>query len=163
MPIYLEDLDFVSEVAGLPSALIVPCNMCPAVNVSVRSGRPFMQLFGNFLRSPPFEQYIKSLQSRLNEKGVSTGVFKSAIPNQWFLCMWTAGRRRKLSHQAKQYQALVVLGCASATATVRDAVSPTGPKVIEGMKAAGFMNAKMNFHLPGNITFEDCKVTPISR
>ena len=36
MPIYLNDLDAVSKVAGLGSALIVPCNMCPAVTVSVR-------------------------------------------------------------------------------------------------------------------------------
>ncbi len=30
MPIHFNDLDVVSEVAGLSSALIVPCNMCPA-------------------------------------------------------------------------------------------------------------------------------------
>jgi hypothetical protein len=36
MPIHLDDLDVVSEVAGLSSALIVPCNMCPAVTVAVR-------------------------------------------------------------------------------------------------------------------------------
>jgi hypothetical protein len=35
--------------------------------------------------------------------------------------------------------------------------------VIEGMSVAGIMNAKLKFHLPGNISFEDCKVIPISR
>jgi len=34
MPIHFNDLDVVSEVAGLSSALIVPCNMCPAVTVA---------------------------------------------------------------------------------------------------------------------------------
>jgi hypothetical protein len=36
MPIHLDDLEFVCEVAGISSALIVPCNMCPAVTVAVR-------------------------------------------------------------------------------------------------------------------------------
>jgi len=36
MPIHFNDLDVISEVAGLSSVLIVPCNMCPAVTVAVR-------------------------------------------------------------------------------------------------------------------------------
>jgi hypothetical protein len=79
MPIHLNDLDVVSEVAGLSSALIVPCNMCPAVTVAVRERKPFMQLFGSFLKSSPFELYLKALQSRLSENGVKTKVFKSIL------------------------------------------------------------------------------------
>ena len=37
-------LDVISETAGLNSALIVPCNMCPAVTVAVRERKPFIQL-----------------------------------------------------------------------------------------------------------------------
>ena len=36
MPIHFNDLDLVSEVAGLRSVLIVPCNMCPAATVAIR-------------------------------------------------------------------------------------------------------------------------------
>jgi hypothetical protein len=43
MPIHFNDLDVASEVAGLSSALIVPCNMCPAVTVAVREEKPFHQ------------------------------------------------------------------------------------------------------------------------
>ncbi len=39
MPIHFEDQDVVSEVAGLRSALIVPCNLCPAVTVATRQER----------------------------------------------------------------------------------------------------------------------------
>ena len=66
MPIYLNDLDAVSKVAGLGSALIVPCNMCPAVTVSVREKKPFIQFFRSFLKSVPFEQHIRKLQSQLS-------------------------------------------------------------------------------------------------
>ena len=94
MPIHFSDTDVVSEVAGVTSALIVPCNMCPAVTVAVRENKPFMQLFRSFLKSAPFEQYMKALQSRLIENGVNAKVFKSILYHQWFLCMWTSGKRK---------------------------------------------------------------------
>ena len=163
MPLQLNDLDVVAEVAGLSSALIIPCNMCPAVTVAVREQKPFMQFFKSFLKSAPFEQYIRALQSRLEEKGVKTKVFKSHLYHHWFLCMWTSGQRKKLQKYAKQYEAAIVLGCESATETVRELVESTDCKVIEGMEVAGFINAKLRFHLPCNVSFEDCKIIPISK
>jgi hypothetical protein len=162
MPIHFHDLDVIPKVSGVRSALIVPCNMCPAVTVAVREEKPFIQLFRSFLKSVPFEQYLRTLQSRLKEKGVNTKVFESNIPHQWFMCMWTSGQRKKLQKYSKQYEAVIVLGCDSATETVRDAVKSTNCKVIEGMEVTGIMNARLKFHLPCNISFEDCKVIPIS-
>jgi hypothetical protein len=163
MPIHLNDLDVVSKVAGLKSAVIVPCNMCPAVTVAAREGKPFIQFFRSFLKSAPFEQHVKALQSPLRKSGVSTNVFRNTLPHQWFLCMWTSGRRKKLHQYAREYEAAIVLGCDTATETVRDSVESTGCKVIQGMEVVGLMNAKMKFHLPGNVSFEDCKIIPISR
>lgn len=163
MPIHLHDLDVVSQAAGVDSALIVPCNLCPAVTVAVNQKQPFMKLFRSVLKSAPFERYIKDLQSRLSDSGVTTKVFKSNIYHQWFLCMWTDRRRRKLQKQAKQYDAVIVLGCDTANETVRDAVEPTGARVIEGMQVAGLMNAKLSFQLPANISFKDCRIIPISQ
>jgi len=163
MPIHFNDLDVVSEAAGLSSALIVPCNVCPAVTVAIREKKPFMQFFRSFLTSAPFEQYIRTLQSRLSEKGVKTKVFKSSLYHQWFLCMWTSRQRKKLEKLAKEYEAAIVLGCESATETVRDAIKSSDCKVIEGMEVSGITNATLRFHLPCNVSFEDCKIVPISR
>lgn len=163
MPIHFEDLDVAARVEGLRSALIVPCNLCPAVTVAVREKKPFMEFFKSFVKSAPFERYMASLQSRLREKGVQTKIFRSNLYHQWFMCMWTAGRRKKLCEQAKQYDAVIVLGCDSATETVREAVEPTGCKVIEGMQVTGITNAQLSFRLPCNICFEECTVVPISR
>lgn len=162
MPIYLRDLDVMPEVAGLGSALIVPCNMCPAVTVAVREQKPFIKLFSGFLKSAPFDEHIKALQSILRDQGVTTKVFKSNLYHQWFLCMWTSGRRKKLQKYARQYDAVIVLGCDSAVATVRDLLQSTDCKVIQAMEVAGIMNAKPSFKLPCNISFEDAKVIPIS-
>jgi hypothetical protein len=116
MPIHFEDLDVVSEVSGLSSALIVPCNMCPAATVAIREEKPFMKFFSNFLKSAPFENYMRTLQSRLKEKDIDTKVFNNYIPHQWFMCMWTGARRNKLQKYAQQYDAVIVLGCECRTA-----------------------------------------------
>jgi hypothetical protein len=163
MPIHFNDLDVVSAAAELQSALIVPCNMCPAATVAVREKKPFMQFFRSFLKSLPFEQYIGKLQSRLREQGVDTKVFRSNLYHQWFMCMWTSAQRKKLQEAVKKYEAVIVLGCDSATETVRDAVKSTDCKVIEGMEVAGIMNATLRFHLPCNVSFDDCKIIPISQ
>ena len=163
MPIHFEDLDVVSQIDGVRSALIVPCNLCPAATVAVREQRPFMQFFRSIFASAPFERYIKALQTRVAEKGVNTQVFRSRLYHQWFLCMWTAARRKKLRKSAKQHDAVVVLGCDSATETVRDAVRSTDCKVVEGMGVAGIMNAQLSFHLPGSVSFQNCKIVAISR
>ena len=163
MPIHFNDLDLASEVAGLSSVLIVPCNMCPAVSVAVREEKPFIQLFRSFLKSAPFERHIRVLQSRLGEQGVETSVFKSYLPHQWFLCMWTSRRGKKLQKCAKQYEAVIVLGCDSATETVRDSVTSPACKVIQAMEVSGIMNAKLKFDFPCNVSFKDCKVIPISQ
>ena len=163
MPIHFNDRDVISEVAGLSSALIVPCYMCPAVTVSVREDKPFIQLFKSFLKSTPYEQYMTTLRSELEEHGVRTKVFKSAPSHEWFMCMWTSGKRNKLQKCAEKYDAVIVLGCDSAVETVREAVKSTGCKVIAGMEVAGIMNAQIRFHLPGNVSFDNCKIVPISQ
>jgi hypothetical protein len=162
MPIHFEDLDVASEATGLRSTLIVPCNMCPAVTVATRQKRPFLRLLRSPLRSAPFEEYLETLQTRLGEKGVSSKVFRSPLYHQWFMCLWTSRRRKKLAKEAKSYDAVIVLGCDSATATVRDAV-PAGVKVLEGMRTSGIMNGRLRFRRPDNLDFDDCRVVPISQ
>ena len=162
MPIHFHDIDLTQEISGLKSALIVPCIMCPAVTVSIREQKPIMRFFRNPFKSAPFEQYLETLQAQLREHGVRSDVFNSRLYQHWFLCMWSAGRRRKLQARAKNYEAVIILGCDSATETVRDAVKSTDCKVIEGMKVSGIMNATLRFHLPCNVSFENCRTIPIT-
>lgn len=163
MPIHFNDLDVATETEGMRSALIIPCYMCPAVTVAAREKKPFIQLLSHFLNSPPFEKYIKELQSALRERGVEAEVFKSHFVHQWFLCMWTSGRRGKLKRHIHKYDSAIIIGCDSATETVRDLVDARDCKVIQGMEVVGFMNAKMRFRFPCNVSFEDSRIIPISQ
>jgi hypothetical protein len=162
MPIHFSDRDVASEVEGKNSALIVPCLTCPAATEAVREKEPFLQLFKSPFKSAPLERYIEALQSRLADKGVRTEVFKSRIYHQWFMCIWTAGRREKLRQRASGHDAVIVLGCDSATETVREAADASSCKVIEGMKVSGIINAQLGFRFPGDIVFDSCRTVPIS-
>ncbi len=162
MPLHFEDLDVVSAAKGSKSALIVPCNMCPAATVADRENKPFLRIFKDFLKSAPFEKYISTLQDRLLDQGVRSKVFKSNLPHQWFLCMWTAARQRKLQKHARRYETVIVLGCESATRTVRDSIGSTNCKIIEGMETTGIMNTKLSMQFPCDICFKDSKVIPFS-
>jgi len=163
MPLHMHDLDVVSKAGGLTSVLIVPCNMCPAVTVAVRERKPFLQLFKSFLKSSPFENYLTTLQRKLGEQGVRAEVFRSHLYHQWFMCMWTSRRRKRLQKRVKDFDAAIVLGCDSATETVRDAARLTDCEVIEGMEVVGIMNAKLGLRLPGDVVFQDCRLFPISQ
>lgn len=162
MPLHFDDRDVVAEAVGLRSALIVSCNMCPAITVAVREKKPFLRLFRNFLKSAPFERYVADLRSALLEKGIRTDIFKSPIPHQWFMCMWTAGQAKKLRNRVKDYDGIVVLGCESATQTVRDAAEGCRCRIIEGMELTGIMNAKLKIAPPLNVCFENYKMVPVS-
>ena len=162
MPIHFSDRDIASEVEGVTLALIVARIMCPVARVAMREEEPFMRIFRSPFKSAPFERYIEAMQSRLMDNGVRTEVFRSRLYHQWFLCMWTARRRKKLVKHASRHDAVIVLGCDSATETVREAAEAFGCRMIEGMKVSGIMNAQLSFHLPGNVTFDSCRIVPIS-
>lgn len=163
MPLVMNDMDITPKLTGLRSVLIVPCNMCPAVSVAIREKKPFMQLGKGLFRSAPFHQYLQALQSRLQEKGIKAKVFKSRLYHNWFMCMWTAHQRNRLKRVARQFDAVIVLGCASATEIVLQLVKLIDCKVIEGMEVVGITNAQLRFKFPATISFADCKVIPLSQ
>ena len=41
--------------------------------------------------------------------------------------------------------------------------SPADAKVIRGMEVAGITNVKMSFSLPGNVSFKEAMMVPISQ
>ena len=159
MPLYLNELDVTAQVEGAKSVIIVPCRMCPATSLSLRQNRPFFEFFKTFLRSPALDEYIKTLRYSLEERGMNTGVY---ISRQFLTCAWTSRERKKVMERAKQYDTAIVLGCDSATESVRDALESTGCRVIQGMEIAGIVNVKVRFHFPGTLSLEDWKIVSTS-
>ncbi len=153
MPVYLNTLDIYSELSGVKSVLIVPCRICPAISLAVANGEPYIELFRRLFRTASLDRYVRSVQARLEKGRVKTGVFESFFPIP-MMCMWTSWQRKRLLKCAASYEAVVVMGCDSATHTVRESVQSTDCQVFQGMKVEGIVSVTPRFHLPLNITLE---------
>jgi hypothetical protein len=161
MPFHFKINEDISEFEQFKSVLIVPSRFCPAASSAVRNNEPYIKLFNNFLRTDPYERYIKDLKSDFETRGIRTSVFESKLLHQFVLCMWTSKRRKKLLDSAKDYEALIVLGCEAAVQTIRDSVKSSSCKVFQGFETEGIMSIKPGFNLPGNITLELESLTPL--
>jgi hypothetical protein len=160
MPIYLKAVDVIPEVVKFKSALIVLCRFCPAASLAVRNNKPYLEIFRSLLKTEPYEELIKDMQTRLKKEGLKTGVFKGNLIN-YLICLWTSGGRKKLIKHAGQFEAVVVMGCESAYESVQEILRSTDSQVFHGMETEGVLNAIPKVHLPFNISLEKFKVTPM--
>jgi hypothetical protein len=161
MPFHFNIKEDISEFEQFKSILIIPCRFCPAASSAVRNKEPYIELFRKFLKTDSYEKYIKDLKLKFEGKGIRTSVFESKLLHQFVLCMWTSKRRKKLLDRAKDYEALIVLGCEAAVRTIKDSVKTTPCKVLQGIETEGIMSIKPGFKLPGNISLNLESITPL--
>lgn len=153
MPLHLEPLDVSGDLEHATSVLIVSCPVCPPVSLAIQRGSPFMEVFKNGLKTGAFEDYINEIRQALEQRGVRTGVISIYAPLPT-MCLWTQGQRRRLLKRAKDFETVLVLGCDSATYTVRQALEGTQGQVIQAMRMTGITNATMKFRFPMTVTLE---------
>jgi hypothetical protein len=159
MPFILESNDVLPEVEGCRSVLIVPCRFCPAASKAVKSNAAYIEFPRRALKTAPYERQIAEMKSTFDERGITTEVFRSRLLHQFVLCMWTTRRRRSLRERAKKFEAVVVMGCEAAVATVRNTLESTNCRVISGMRAEGIMSIQPRFSLPGTVRLDLESVT----
>jgi hypothetical protein len=126
----MEPLDVSADLEKCKSVLIVSCPICPPVSLATQTKSPFIELFKRGLKTGAFEDYIKAIREPLEQRGVRT-------------------------KRARDYEAVLVLGCDSATYTAKDALEKTDCQVIQAMRATGFTNAAVRFRLPMTIDLQD--------
>jgi hypothetical protein len=62
--------------------------------------------------------------------------------------------------RAKNYDALVVLGCEAAVQTILDSVGTASFQVVQGMRSEGIMSILPQFKWPDSITLQLNSITP---
>ena len=161
MPVYLKEIDNFQALENFGAVLIVPCRFCPAASFAAGKNKPYFEFLRKFLKTAAYEQYIEAMRSDLEKKGVKSDVFKSRLPHQFVVCMWSARRRKHLLRRALNYDALIVLGCEAAVQTIYDSVKTTSCKVFQGMRTEGIMSIQPRFHLPCNLSLRLNSITPL--
>ncbi len=147
MPLHLEPLDVSPDLEDLSSVLIVSCPVCPPMCVAMQQKSPFIEFFKRGLKTGAFEDYIQSIREPLEQRGVRIGAYAIHVPTP-MMCLWTDWQRSRLLKRARDYEAVVVLGCDSATCTVQDVLEETDCRVIQGMQMIGTTNATLRIRFP---------------
>ena len=153
MPLYLEPRDVVDDLKDFDSVLIVPCPICPPMSQAMRTKTPFIEFFKHGLKTAAFEDYIASIREPLEQRGVRTDVFTIRAPCP-LMCLWTEGQRKRLLSRAKDYEAVLVVGCNSATYTAMDALKDTDCQVFQAMRMKAMANATSRFRFPMNLELD---------
>ena len=160
MPFCFEVRDVAAEASEFKSVLIVPRRFCPAASTAVKNNEPYIEFPRRSLKTASYERLLSKMKDSFEERGITTGLFKSSLLHQFVLCMWTAKRRKKLVECAEKYEAVVVMGCEAAVATVRSALTGTDCHIIPGLRSEGIMSIQPKFSVPCNLRLELESVTP---
>ncbi len=153
MPIHLEPLDVSAELENFRSVLIVSCPVCPPMCLAMQQNSPFIEFFKSGLRTGAFEDYIQSIREPLEQRGVQTGAYSVHVPTP-MMCLWTEWQRKRLLKRARDYEAVLVLGCDSAAYTAQDVLKKTDCQVIQGMQMIGTTNATLKVRFPLRIDLD---------
>lgn len=153
MPLYLEPRDVIADLEDFKSVLIVPCPICPPMSLAMQKKKPFIEFFKHGLKTEAFEDYIASIRQPLEQRGVRADVFTMRAPCP-LMCLWTKGQRDRLVERARDYEAVLVVGCNSATYTAQEALKDTDCRVFQAMRMKAMANATTKFRFPMNVELD---------
>lgn len=154
MPLHLEPLDVSGDIENVTSVLIVSCPVCPPVSLAIQRNAPLIELFKSGIKTPAFEGHIKQIRELLEQRGVRTAVLSIYAPLPT-MCLWTQGQRQRLLKRAKDFDAVLVLGCDSATYTVRQALKGTRCEIVQAMRTTGITNATVKLQFPMTVNLDE--------
>lgn len=162
MPVHLEPLDIFADLENFRSVLVVSCPVCPPMCVAMQQNSPFIEFFKSGLKTGAFEDYIQSIRKPLEQRGVRTGAYSIHTPTP-MMCLWTEWQRSRFLKRARDYEAVVVLGCDSAAYTAQEVLKDSNCQVIQGMEMVGTTNATLKVRFPLTVELEMNSVLKIGR
>jgi hypothetical protein len=146
MPIALTLKDPGSLFDAFKSVLVVPCGVCPKMCLAAEKSLPLIDAFSGS-ESDCYAAYIARMRASLSEKGVRTALFRVPV-HAPMMCLWPREIRKRLARESVNHDAIAVIGCESAVATVTGAVVPGRSSIIQMAENVGIANFIMEFHLP---------------
>ena len=154
MPLHLEPLDLSNELEEYESVLIVSCPICPPVSLAAERQSPVIEFFKSGIKTRAYEDHLQEICEPLEKRGVRTSVLTIYAPCP-MLCLWTTGQRKRLLKRARDFEAVLVMGCESARYTVEHALEDTDCKVVLAMQLVGITNATLKSKFPSTIALDN--------
>ena len=154
MPLHLEPLDVIDDLARSRSVLIISCPVCPPVSLAMQRGSPWIELFKHGVKTDAYEQQVRALRDELDALGIPNSAVTMYVPSP-MMCVWTKGQHLRLRRRAEHHDTVVVMGCESAKVTVERALAGTGCRVVLAMELTGLTNARASFELPSTVHLAD--------
>lgn len=154
MPLHLRPLDVSKDLEGVRSVLIVSCPVCPSVSLAIETASPFIEVSRRGLTTRAFQDHIAEIRESLEQHGIRTAVLSMYIPVPT-MCLWTQGQRKRLLKHAKDFEAVLVLGCDSAKHTVQRALNDADCRVVLAMRMTGITNATTKLRFPMTVSLEE--------
>jgi len=153
MPLFLESLEIDDKFKTCRSVLFVSCDVCPKMCISVKNNVPYLDPFRFGKGKDFFSEYIGGLRKSLEIRGIKTGMFRKPALNA-MMCLWPERLRDKLSKKSNGYDAVAVIGCDSATYTVRDSIKDFKVEIVQLMSVEGVANFKTVIGFPFTLKLE---------
>jgi hypothetical protein len=125
MPLHLEPLDVSNELEEYESVLIVSCPICPPVSLAAERQSPVIEFFKRGIKTRAYEDHLQEI----------------------------CGKR--LLKRARDFEAVLVMGCESARYTVEHALEDTDCKVLLAMQLVGITNATLKSRFPSTIALDN--------
>ena len=147
MPLLLEPADVFDKIGEARSVLIASCPICPAFSLAMRAATPLFSLDKGGPRLIALKDHEASLREALNARGVRTDTLTLYTPIP-MMCLWTKGQRSRFARRARAFDMVLVLGCESATHTVKQALEGTRCRVVQAMQLIGITNATVGYETP---------------
>jgi hypothetical protein len=147
MPINLKPIDPADRFTPNSSVLFVVCHVCPRMCLAAEKKEPYFSITQVFKKADYFEEFISGIRDTLKKENIRSTVFKAPFFSS-MMCLWSEELRDRLREQLSGFDAVAVIGCSSAVATVESALNLSGAKIVQLMEERGIANFKSKLRFP---------------
>ncbi len=143
MPLALELVPLGSQFAGKKAVLFVACPICPRMHIQHLAGEPLYSWGTALGKRDAFHRHMTSLVERARAAGATAAWHRT--PALSAACLWTEADCERLRRKAQAFDAVGVVGCESAAATVARAAP--GKAIAQLARVTGIANFTLRARL----------------
>jgi hypothetical protein len=157
MPLAMELQPLGSQLAGSSAVLFVACSICPRMHVQHRASEPLYSWRTLLGRKDAFDRYMEMQVASAQASGVAAAWHRTSPLSA--ACLWTEDDGARFRKKAALFDALAVIGCESAVATIKR-LAPHKP-VAQLAKVVGVANFSLRRRWPITLEIVGAESVPL--